>query len=262
MSLEQLIVLASVQGLTEFLPVSSSGHLVLTSRLLGWPDQGLEIDIAVHAGTLFAVIVYLRRDLARLVLGLGRSGRRSTRPLAGMLIVATVPVGIAGFALHRIGAPGLRDPAVIAWATLVFGLALWGADRFAMTVRRLEHMTWKSALVIGLAQTLALIPGTSRAGITMTAARALGFERREAARFSLLLSIPAIAAAALLAFLDLTTRGDTLLTRDAALAAALAFAVALGAIRAMMAWLERSGFAPFAVYRLVLGGGLLLWLYV
>ena len=261
MTMLQLAVLALVQGITEFLPISSSGHLVLTSRVFGWPDQGLSIDVAVHAGTLLAVVVYFRRDLARIVAGLGETGQASTRPLAGMLAVATVPVGAAGLVLHEVAPQGLRDPAMIAWATIGFGLVLWGADRFGMTLRRIEHMTWGAALTIGLAQVLALIPGTSRSGITMTAARVMGFEREAAARFSLLLSIPVTAAAALLAGLDIHRVGDIRLTEAALIAAGLAFVAALVAIWAMLAWLRRSSFMPFVIYRIVLGVALLVWLY-
>jgi len=260
-TLLQLVVLALVQGITEFLPVSSSGHLVLTSQLLGWPDQGLTMDVAVHGGTLLAVIVYFWRDLMRILVGLGESGSQSTRPLFGMLILATIPVGLAGFVLHQLGADVLRNPEIIAWATLVFGLALWGADRFGMTVRRIEHMTWGAALTIGIAQVLALLPGTSRSGITMTAARVMGFEREAAARFSLLLSIPVIGAAALLAVLDLIEAGDPVLSRAAAVAAALSFVSALVAIWAMLAWLKRASFTPFAIYRVILGCLLLYWVY-
>ncbi len=262
MTLLQLAVLAIVQGVTEFLPVSSSGHLIVTSRLLGWPDHGLAIDIAVHAGTLLAVIAFLWRDIARILGGLTVAGAGGSRRLAAMLTLASLPVGGAGFALYSFGQEGLRDPAVIAWATLGFGLLLYGADRFGMTVRRMEHMTWGAALAIGLAQVLALVPGTSRSGITMTAARFMGFERTAAARFSLLLSIPAIAAATLLAGLDLHGGGDAAAMRQALWAGAMAFASALAAIWLMMAWLKRATFTPFVVWRLVLGAGLLAWVYL
>ena len=262
MTLLQLAVLAVVQGVTEFLPVSSSGHLIATSRLLGWPDHGLGIDIAVHAGTLLAVVVFLWRDILRILAGLAVAGDGGTRPLAAMLAVATLPVGAAGLALHGFGQEGLRDPAIVAWATLGFGLLLHAADRFGATTRRLEHMTWGAALVIGLAQVLALVPGTSRSGITMTAARFMGFERAAAARFSLLLSIPVIAAATLLAGLDLHGSGDAAATRQALWAGAMAFVSALAAIWLMMAWLKRATFAPFVAWRLVLGAGLLAWVYL
>jgi len=261
-TLLQLAVLAIVQGITEFLPVSSSGHLILTSQVLGWQDQGLSIDIAVHAGTLLAVIVYLWRDILRILGGMAESGAESTRPLAGMIIVATIPVGIAGFVLHEVGQESLRDPEVIAWATLGFGILLLVADRFGMTLRRMEHMTWSSAIMIGVAQVLALIPGTSRSGITMMAARFMGFEREAAARFSLLLSIPVIAAAALLAGKDVYDSGDLALSQATLLAAGMSFVAAMFAIWLMMAWLKRATFTPFVIYRLILGVGLLAWIYL
>jgi len=261
-TLLQLAVLALVQGITEFLPISSSGHLILTSQVLGWPDQGLAIDVAVHFGTLLAVIVYFWRDIMRILGGLTESGAANTRALAGMLIVATIPVGAAGFALHEYGQEALRDPAIIAWATLGFGIVLFVADRFGMTLRRMEHMTWSSAIVIGLAQVLALIPGTSRSGITMTAARVMGFEREAAARFSMLLSIPVIAASALLIGLDVIESGNFALTRDILVSAAMAFVSALVAIWLLMAWLRRATFTPFVIYRVALGLGLLAWVYL
>jgi len=257
----QLVVLALIQGITEFLPVSSSGHLALVSPVMGWQDQGILIDVAVHGGTLAAVIVYFWRDLIKILVGLGESGSRSTRPLFGMLVLATIPAGAAGYALHAYDPELFRNPAIIAWTTIGFGILLWGADRFGMTVRRIEHMTWGSALIIGLAQVLALVPGTSRSGITMTAARIMGFEREAAARFSLLLSIPLIGAAALLAVLDLREAGDPVLSQEAGIAALLSFLAALVSIWAMMAWLRRASFTPFAIYRIILGAALLYWIY-
>lgn len=264
MLLIQIVVLAIVQGITEFLPISSSGHLVLTSHLLGWPDQGIYIDIAVHAGTLLAVIVYFWRDLWEMTLGaLGIfTGRRSpAQRLIFCLAVATVPVVFAGyFGIHYIN-DVLRSVELIAWTTLGFGILLWIVDRLCMTVRRLEHMTYAGALLVGLAQVLALLPGTSRSGITMTACRFLGMERREAARFSMLLSIPTILGAALLAGLEIYESGDLTLRLDALLAAGIAFITALAAIAIMMRWLMHATFTPFVVYRILLGIGLLYWVY-
>ena len=261
MTMLQLVVLAVVQGITEFLPISSEGHLIITSQVLGWPDQGLAIDLATNAGTLAAVIVFFRRDLIALLAGLGERGSQSTRPLVGMLIVATIPAGLVGLLLDSIGHEHLRQTWIIATTTLVFGHMLWLADRYGMTLRRVEHMTWGSAIFIGLAQVLALIPGTSRSGITMSAARIMGFEREAAARFSLLLSIPLIAAAVLLGVLKIREAGDAALTGSAVLVAAPSFVTALIALAAMMAWLRRASFTPFVIYRLLLGFGLLAWLY-
>ncbi len=265
MTLIQILILAIVQGLTEFLPISSSGHLVVTSRVMGWPDQGLTIDIAVHVGTLAAVAIYFWRDLMRIVRGSLRlltfRGGPETR-LAAMLLVATVPIVSAGYFGRETVIPLFRNVEIIAWATIGFAILLWAADRIGMTVQRIEHIGYFGALAIGLAQVLALIPGASRSGITMTAGRFLGMERIEAARFSLLLSIPTIAGAGLLAGYGLWQGGDIRLGYDAALAAGLAFVTGIASIAVMMRWLETSGFMPFVLYRLALGGALLYWVYI
>jgi len=263
-SLLQIVVLAVVQGITEFLPISSSGHLVLTSRVLGWPDQGLLIDIAVHAGTLLAVIVYFWRDLWEMTLGAVGifTGRRSpSQRLIGCLAIATVPIVFAGYFGIDYIEDVLRSVELIGWTTLGFGVLLWVVDRLCMTVRRLEHLTYGGALLVGLAQILALLPGTSRSGITMTACRLLGMERRDAARFSMLLSIPTILGAAILAGLKIYKSGDLTLGLDAAIAAALSFVTALVAIAFMMRWLMHATFTPFVIYRILLGIGLLYWVY-
>jgi undecaprenyl-diphosphatase len=181
--------------------------------------------------------------------------------MALQVVLATLPVVGAGYVLKTYFGGVPRSAEVVAWATLGFGIVLWIADQSGMTIRRIEHMRYGEALVIGVAQVLALIPGTSRSGITMTAARMLGYERAEAARFSMLLSIPTILAAGLLIALDLYEAGDVRLTRDALIAGGLAFLTALVAIVAMMGWLKRASFTPFVLYRIALGGGLLVWLY-
>ncbi len=262
MTLLQIFVLSVVQGITEFLPISSSGHLVLVPFFTGWSDQGLLMDIAVHMGTLGAVILYFWRDVFRMIGGLLLlfTGRLDPWGKVGLLVIlATLPVIAAGVLLKEHVETVFRSVTVIGWTTLGFGIALFVADRVGMTVRRTEHLTWLDALFIGLAQVLALIPGTSRSGITMTAGRLLGMERTEAARFSMLLSIPTILGAGVLAGMDLAERGDVQLTHDAVVAAGLAFLSALVAIWAMMAWLRRASFTPFVIYRLLLGG-FLLWL--
>jgi len=251
-----LAILALIQGITEFLPISSSAHLALTPRLMGWADQGLVIDVAVHVGTLGAVVLYVHREIWDMLSGLGRlmKGRRDRGgKLAGLVILATLPVIGAGFALDHYVPDGIRALEVIAWATLGFGLVLYAADKTGMTLRRMEHLEISDALIIGIAQCLALIPGTSRSGITMTAARLLGMERTDAARFSMLLSIPAIVGAGALKGYELWRAGDARLTTDAFTAAGLAFVTALIAIVLMMAWLRRATFTPFVVYRVVLG---------
>ncbi len=260
----QLVVLALVQGITEFLPISSSAHLILVPVFADWPDQGPMIDVAMHVGTLGAAMVYFRRDLWLMISGLGRLGGRQRDPGAQLLlhiVVATIPVVIAGAALASFGLEFLRSPALIGWTMLGFGVLLYAADRLSMTIRRIEHLTLAHALFIGVAQALALIPGTSRAGITMTAARALGYERGESARFSMLLAMPTIVAAGSLVGYKLYRLGDLALTTDAAIAALLAFVSALCAIGLMMAWLRRASFTPFVLYRIALGGFLLWWAY-
>jgi undecaprenyl-diphosphatase len=264
-TVEQLILLAVVQGITEFLPISSSGHLILVPHASGAADQGPLLDVAVHVGTLGAVVLYLWRDIVRMLVGLGRAVRGRRDPgarLAFQLVLATLPLVAAGYVASRHLGDQLRSVEVIAWATLGFGILLWVADRLGMTLRRIEHMSYGSALVIGLSQVLALIPGTSRSGITMTAARMLAFERADAARFSMLLAIPAIVAAGTLAGLDLRRAGDARLTADALIAGGLSLVMALLAITAMMGWLRRASFLPFVLYRILLGGGLLAWVYL
>lgn len=255
-----IVVLALVQGITEFLPISSSGHLALVPILTDWPDQGLVIDIAVHVGTLGAVLLYFWRDIFGMIRGLWMLLRGRSDPyarLAGLLILSTIPVIVAGYALNEYATVSLRSLNVIAWATLGFGIVLWITDKVGMTLRRVEHLGIGDALLIGLMQVLALIPGTSRSGITMSAARLLGMGRTDAARFSMLLSIPTILGAGTLAGLELYETGDVQLTTDAFIAAGLAFIMAIIAIAFLMAWLRRSSFTPFVVYRIILGCGLL-----
>jgi len=262
-----ILVLALVQGLTEFVPVSSSGHLVLVPIVTGWRDQGLTIDVAVHVGSLAAVMLYFRRDLAAVAAGLARvAGRRRQdggARLAGHLAIATLPIiGAALLAYEAIGVDLMRRLTVIAWTTFGFGLVLYAADRIGATSRRLDRMHAGHALVVGLAQALSLIPGTSRSGITMTAARMLGYERRDAARFAMLLSIPAILGAGSVVAFDIYRTSSLALGLDALIAAVMAFLAALAAIAGMMRWLQRATFTPFVLYRVLLGGGLLLWIYL
>ena len=264
MPILHLVILALVQGITEFLPISSSGHLVLVPMFLGWPDQGLMIDVAVHVGTLFAVLVYLYKDVGAMIGGLGRAVQGRSDPGAKLfmyLVMGTIPVVIAGFLLETYAPDMFRSIIVIGWTTLGFGLLLWIADRVGLTVRRIEHLGISDVLIIGLAQCLALIPGTSRSGITMTAARFVGMERPDAARFSLLLSIPVIIAAGTLTGREIYMTDSGELAADAFVAAGLAFVTALIAIAVMMAWLKRASFTPFVIYRIVLGIGLLVVAY-
>ncbi|NNE82883.1 MAG: undecaprenyl-diphosphate phosphatase, partial [Alphaproteobacteria bacterium] len=200
MSLLEIIILAVVQGITEFLPISSSGHLRVAAEILGIPGSTLAIDVAVHVGTLGAVLIYFWRDIVRILIGLAQFtvGRRTHGGLLGVYIVmASIPIFVVGFFGRDLIDSNLRTLEIIGWTSIVFAVLLWWADRTGMTVLNLDHLTPRNAIIIGLAQVLALIPGTSRAGVTITAARLLGYERSEAARFSMLLSIPAVAGAGL-----------------------------------------------------------------
>jgi len=259
-----ILVLALVQGITEFLPISSSGHLVLVPVFGDWPDQGLLMDVAVHVGTLGAVMIYFWRDIWHMLRGLIRftKGRRDPgAKLAAMIILSTLPVLAAGYFLNEYIGDEYRTLKVIGWATLGFGFLLYLADKTGLTIRRVEHTTAFDAILIGLAQCIALIPGTSRSGITITAARFLGYERVDAARFSMLMSIPAILGAGTLKGLELYQSGNTQLTNDALTAAGLSCIAALIAIAIMMAWLRKASFTPFFIYRMILGSGLLYYAY-
>ncbi len=264
MPILHIVVLAIVQGITEFLPISSSAHLILVPIVAGWPDQGLVMDVAVHVGTLGAVMLYFWRDVWTMLAGLGRLAKGrwdSGAKLAVMVVVGTIPVVAAGLVFDHLYPQGLRSIEVIGWTTLVFGILLYVADRCGLAVRRLEHIRYSDAVVIGISQVLALVPGTSRSGITMTAARILGFDRTDAARFSMLLSMPTILGAGILKGLELYQSADAQLTADAVTAAGLALVSALVAIAVMMAWLRRATFTPFVVYRVVLGVLLLAFAY-
>ena len=264
MSLVHLVVIALVQGITEFLPVSSSGHLVLIPVLTGWPDQGRAVDVAAHVGSLGAVLVYFRRDVAALTaaaLALVRGRDHPQRRLLLLLVLATVPAVVAGAALSAWSLP-LRGVEIMAWTMTLGAVLLYLADRFGPTTDSIGDLRWRAALAIGLAQVLALVPGTSRSGITMTAARLLGLARDEAARFSMLLAIPVILGAGLLEGAALMAAEDAHLGVSAALAALLSFIAALVAIVVLMRWLRHASFTPLVIYRLGLGFALLGYVYL
>ena len=264
MDVVHLIVLAAVQGVTEFLPISSSGHLVLVPLFMDVPDQGLMLDVAVHVGTLFAVVVYFSRDVWGMFTGflsLLRGRKDPHGRLLGLLIVGTIPVIAAGFVLNQYYPDALRSIKVIGWTTFGFGILLLISDQFGMTLRRIEHLRIGDVLVVGVVQVLALIPGTSRSGICITAARMMGMERQDAARFAMLLGIPAIAGAGVLKGHELWQMGDVRLTLDVFIAGGLSMLMALISIALMMVWLRRATFTIFAVYRLLLGGFLLVVAY-
>ncbi len=265
MTVEQLVVLAIIQGITEFLPVSSSAHLILLPELMDLPDQGALIDVSIHVGSLFAVIIYFWRDVLAVIRGVWLFVRGQTTEetkLFGHIAVATLPVVIAGGALFYSGLiDQLRDPEIIAWATIIFGIALYGADRFGSQNSQVADLSTGNALVIGLAQCLSLVPGTSRSGITMTAARALGYSRVESARFSMLMAVPTITAFGMAAGLEIAETGDRIFQQDALIAVGLSFVSALITIAFFMRLLTRITLTPFVIYRLGLGAALLLYVY-
>ena len=264
MAFTQLLILALIQGVTEFLPISSSGHLILLPNLTGMQDQGQVIDVAVHVGTLLAVILYFRTDVKDAATGTLRlmTGRMDTAGarLAFLLLVATIPVILFGLALKLSGLDDmLRSTAVIGWTMLVFGLVLYWADMTGAQDKADSDWNLRDAIIMGLWQAVALIPGTSRSGITITAARHLGYNRHDGAKLAMLMSIPTIMASAALLGAEVIATADAQAARDGAIAAALAFLSALGALWLMMRLLRSVSFTPYVVYRVILGL-ILLWI--
>lgn len=252
----QALVLGLLQGLAEFLPISSSAHLVLAPWLFHWPDPGLSFDVALHFGTLIAVVWYFRNEWLALIraawqIVVTRKIVTVEQKRAAFLVVATIPGGVFGLLLEKKAETAFRNPALIACALIVLGILLWLADRIATAERPLTGMTWRDSIIIGLAQVFALIPGVSRSGSTITAARALGLDRSAAAAFSFLLSMPIIAAAVIL-------KGPHLL-RESGLTTPLLVGVVASAVSGWLAisllvrYVSRHSYGAFAVYRVLLG---------
>jgi undecaprenyl-diphosphatase len=256
-------VLALIQGLTEFLPISSSAHLIFPSQLMGWDDQGLAFDVAVHLGTLAAVLWYFRQQVLQLSVAwcqhVFTQKHSAESHLAWLIMLATLPAVIAGFLLKGVVETWFRHIAVIAVTTIVFGGLLWMAEKHSRMERGMHTLTWRVALVIGMAQVLALVPGTSRSGITMTAALFCHLDRDTASRFSFLLSIPVIAGAALLMTVDLL-REPVVDWLGLAYATILSAIVAYLCIHYFLKFINTIGFLPFVLYRLLLGASLLLFM--
>ena len=257
MDLSQVIVLALIQGITEFLPISSSAHLVLPAELTAWPDQGLKFDVAVHLGTLTAVIIYFREELMRFAAEASRLRASASTRLFSRVAIATVPAALAGLLFKPYIESELRTVGVIALTTIAFAIPLWWADRRATSTRDEHALSYRQAAVIGLAQALALVPGVSRSGITITAALLVGLGREGAARFSFLLAIPTITGAALLSAIDAGTAPEAVPWTDLGLGFAVSAVAAYGCISAFIALLKRTGMTPYVVYRLMLGTVLL-----
>ena len=260
MPLFHLILIALIQGVTEFLPVSSSGHLILLPGLTGLEDQGPMIDVAAHIGTLCAVLIYFWADVRLAIKGIpqvlcGQFTATSARLLIA-LAIATVPIILAGLIFKLTGlSDAMRSITVIGWAMLGFGVLLYWIDQKAQTQRKMDTITWHDAFVLGLWQAMALIPGTSRSGITITGALWAGFSRKEAARISMLMSIPTILASGALTALDLI--GGTVPMRDTAIVIIFSFGAALMALNLMMRLLNSVSYTPYVIYRVLLGLALL-----
>ena len=258
MDLIQLIILALIQGITEFLPVSSSAHLILVPLLTDWADQGLAIDVAAHFGSLFAVVFYLRKDISRiLIAGVDSIAKRDVSDpdskLFWYLAIASVPVLVAGFLLRDIVSTYLRDPLIIAYASIGFGLLLCYADVKGKRLRQINSINLRDAILIGLAQALALVPGTSRSGITMTAALMLGLDRTSAARFSFLMAVPIILAAGAYESLNLIQMNASVEMVNFIVTALLSAVSALLAIHYFLRFLDKIGMLPYVIYRVVVG---------
>jgi undecaprenyl-diphosphatase len=264
MTIEQIIVLAVVQGITEFLPISSSGHLILVPALTGWPDQGQFTDVMVHLGTLGAILVYFWRDVIAIAKGALLLLKREVTTegkLAIYIVLGTIPAVVFGLILEKLDMPDLeRSVGVVAFNTIFYGILMLIADMWRPQNKTMANMTLGAAMFIGVAQALALIPGTSRSGATITAGRFLGFARQDCARFSFLLGIPAISAAGALKLFEALGSGETI-GMDTIACAVLTFFAGLAAIAFLMALLKRVSLLPFVLYRMALGGFLLVLLY-
>ncbi|MFO1032824.1 MAG: undecaprenyl-diphosphatase UppP [Hyphomicrobiales bacterium] len=260
MSFLQIIVLALIQGITEYLPVSSTGHLILAPAFMGWQDQGFVTDMITNLGTLAATTIYFWRDVLAMFRGLGDIAQRRQTAASRLVInviIGTIPVLVFGLILKKTGIMDhLRSPMIVAIDFIVWGIVLYIADSFGLMRNTVRDLTWRSAIIIGGFQCLSLFPGTSRSGITMTGGRFLGFMRPEAARFSFLLSIPANLAASVFVLKDAIGAGETIHT-DQIICGVLTFFVGLGTIAFLMRIVRSWSFMPFVAYRIIFGAAIL-----
>lgn len=264
-----IVLLALIQGLTELLPVSSSAHLGLfhcfADQCAGWDAENLAMDVAVHVGTLFAVLFYFRHDVLKMIMGglnitRGRVKEDNSR-LVQYVLLSSVPVIIAGFALKYFQPDWLKTIHTMAWTLIIFGIVLWYADKKSPVTKHVDHMSYKDALIIGLAQMLALVPGVSRSGITMTAARSLGYSRLESARYSMFMAMVAISGAGILIGLDMLKGTTEIPVTNVLIAIVFSFFSSWAALIILMNMLGKWSFKPFAIYRVVLGTILLALIY-
>ena len=255
-----------IQGLTEFLPVSSSGHLILFAKYTDYGDQGQAIDIALHIGSLIAVVLYFWQTIKVMLMELFKNKflpkfANVDIRIAYYLLFATLPAIIIGGTLSYFGMEWVRSAELIGWMLIIYGIILWYADTRFTTEKKLKDMRLWEAVIIGFAQCLAFIPGTSRSGVTITVGRIMGFNRSEIAKFSMLLSVPSILAAGMVAAYMLYHGDEVTRITMAYQAVAFSFIFSFMAIWLMMTWLQRKNFLPFVVYRLLLGIILLLNAY-
>ena len=256
MTLEQILLLSFIQGITEFLPISSSGHLVLIPTLCGWKDQGIMMDVAAHIGTLGSVLIYFYKDVISLFNGFFsvlKGQFNDHTQLLFNLIIATIPVVLLGLFFEKLVGASFRSVTVIAWCGILFGIILYIADKYGRLIETVQDTTLKRAFIFGLAQCLALVNGVSRSGACITIGRFMNYKRTDAARFAFLMSIPTITAAGILKGYHLMKTGDLSLLNDAALTMAFSFVFGFCAIAFMMHWLRRSTLTPFVIYRVILG---------
>jgi undecaprenyl-diphosphatase len=257
----QVIILAIVQGLTEFLPISSSGHLVLVPVFFGWTDQGLAFDVAVHFGSLIAVMLFFRKDILALLRGgvqvLGANVATTEARMALGIALGTIPAALAGLLFVDWISENLRSPAVIVVTLSGYAILMILADRLGRRNRDISGIHIKDAVLIGVAQALALVPGTSRSGVTITAAMALGFERQDAARFSFLLAVPVILLASVYSLIGLLRTEATVPWGQLAIGIVVSAIVAYLSIEFFMRFVSRIGLLPFAIYRMILAAVIL-----
>jgi undecaprenyl-diphosphatase len=254
----QIVLLALVQGITEFLPISSSAHLILAPKLFGYGDQGLAFDVAVHMGSSLAVISYFRTELWQIICdfigSLGKPDKRTDHSHMGwMIILATLPIIVFGLLLKSFVEQNMRTPLMIAIPTIIFGLLLYWYDLKGRKQRHESSLVWKDALVVGLFQALAIFPGTSRSGITITAGLMLGLSRQAASRFSFLLAIPTILMSGVLVTHDLVASAAPIAWGELMAGAALSLVAAYICIHLFLSFIDRCGMLPFVAYRLILG---------
>lgn len=258
MDFAQIIILSLIQGITEFLPVSSSAHLILIPLLTEWQDQGLAIDVAAHLGSLFAIVFYFRKDISLILFAginsiIKKDISHTDSKLFWYILVASIPVLVSGFLLRDIVSGYLRDPLIIAASSIGFGLLLFYADVTGKRIRQINTINLKDVIIIGFAQALALIPGTSRSGITMTAALMLGLDRQSAARFSFLMAVPIILAAGSYESLKLIQTNAIVDLNNFLITATLSAISAFISIHVFLKFLDKIGMLPFVIYRVVLG---------